>query len=39
MAARRPETLMKGVVYGAMVETYAIFGLITTILLLWSIKV
>ncbi|MFX1554896.1 MAG: V-type ATP synthase subunit K [Promethearchaeota archaeon] len=39
MAARRPETLMKGVIYGAMVETYAIFGLITTILLLWSIKV
>ena len=39
MAARRPETLMKGVIYGAMVETYAIFGLITTILLLWSIKI
>lgn len=39
MAAKRPETLMKGVIYGAMVETYAIFGLIATILLLQGIKV
>jgi V/A-type H+-transporting ATPase subunit K len=39
MAAKRPETLMKGVIYGAMVETYAIFGLIVSILLLLGIKV
>ncbi len=39
MAAKRPETLMKGVIYGAMVETYAIFGLIATILLLQGIKI
>jgi F0F1-type ATP synthase membrane subunit c/vacuolar-type H+-ATPase subunit K len=30
---------MKGVIYGAMVETYAIFGLIATILLLQGITI
>ncbi len=39
MAAKRPETLIKGVIYGAMVETYGIFGLIATILLLQGIRV
>lgn len=39
MAAKRPETLVKGVIYGAMVETYGIFGLIATILLLQGIRV
>jgi V/A-type H+-transporting ATPase subunit K len=32
MAVKRPEAMMKGVIYGAMVETYAILGLLITIL-------
>ena len=39
MAAKRPEATMKSVIYGAMVETYAILGLLTTIFLLLGIKV
>ena len=38
MTAKRPEAMMKGVIYGAMVETYAILGLLATILLLNGIK-
>ncbi|MFH1313270.1 MAG: V-type ATP synthase subunit K [Candidatus Eisenbacteria bacterium] len=38
LTAKRPEEMMKGVIYAAMVETYAIFGLLATILLLNGIK-
>ncbi len=38
LTAKRPEQMMKGVIYAAMVETYAIFGLLATILLLNGIK-
>jgi V/A-type H+-transporting ATPase subunit K len=34
LVARRPEEVAKAMVYGAVVETYAILGLISTILLL-----
>jgi len=35
MVAKRPEAMMKSVIFGAFVETYAVFGLIVTILL-WA---
>ncbi|MFQ5901362.1 MAG: V-type ATP synthase subunit K [Thermodesulfobacteriota bacterium] len=38
LAAKRPEEMMKAVVYAAMVETYAILGLLVTILLLFGIQ-
>lgn len=38
LVARRPEEVAKTMVYGAVVETYAILGLISTILLLQNIK-
>lgn len=38
LVARRPEEIAKGMVYGAVVETYAILGLISTILLLQNVK-
>ncbi len=38
LVARRPEEVAKAMVYGAVVETYAIIGLISTILLLQNIK-
>ncbi len=38
LTAKRPDEMMKGVIYAAMVETYAIFGLVATILLLNGIK-
>jgi V/A-type H+-transporting ATPase subunit K len=38
LVARRPEEVAKAMVYGAVVETYAILGLISTILLLQNIK-
>ena len=38
LTAKRPDEMMKGVIYAAMVETYAIFGLLATILLLNGIK-
>ena len=34
MTAKRPEASMKAVIYAAMVETYAILGLLTTIFLI-----
>ena len=34
MTAKRPETMMKGVIYGAMVETYAVLGLLATLFIL-----
>jgi V/A-type H+-transporting ATPase subunit K len=34
LTAKRPDEMMKGVIYAAMVETYAIFGLVATILML-----
>jgi V/A-type H+-transporting ATPase subunit K len=37
MSAKQPEAAMKGVIYAAMVETYSIFGLLATILLLQQI--
>ncbi len=38
LAVKRPEAMMKGVIYGAMVETYAILGLLITILALNGIN-
>lgn len=38
LTAKRPDEMMKGVIYAAMVETYAIFGLVATILLLNGIR-
>ncbi len=38
LAAKRPEDTGKGVILAAMVETYAVLGLLTTILLLNGIK-
>ena len=38
LTAKRPDEMMKGVIYAAMVETYAIFGLLATILLLNGIR-
>ncbi len=38
LTAKRPDAMMKGVIYAAMVETYAIFGLLATILLLQGIN-
>jgi len=38
MSAKQPESAMKGVIYAAMVETYSIFGLLATILLLQLIN-
>jgi len=38
MATKQTPHFMKGVIYAAMVETYAILGLLTTILLLNGIK-
>lgn len=38
LVARRPQEIAKAMVYGAVVETYAILGLISTILLLQNIK-
>jgi len=37
LTAKRADAMMKGVIYAAMVETYAIFGLLATILLLQGI--
>ena len=38
MVAKRPEEMFKGVMFGALVETYAVVGLVSTILFLNSIK-
>lgn len=38
MAAKQPKESMKGVIYGALVETYAVLGLLITIFLLQGIK-
>ncbi|MFC1855132.1 V-type ATP synthase subunit K [Thermodesulfobacteriota bacterium] len=38
MSAKQPESAMKGVIYAAMVETYSIFGLLATIMLLQGIN-
>lgn len=38
LVAKRSEEAMKAVVYGAMVETYAVLGLLATIFLLMGIK-
>lgn len=39
MAAKRPEAVGKALIFGALVETYAVFGLIVTILALDSIQI
>ncbi len=39
LVAKRSEEAMKAVVYGAMVETYAVLGLLATIFLLMGIKI
>ena len=38
MAAKRPEAVGKALIFGALVETYAVLGLIATILALQAIK-
>jgi V/A-type H+-transporting ATPase subunit K len=38
LTAKRGDQAMKGVIYGVMVETYAVLGLLITILLLMGIK-
>ena len=39
LLAKRPDQLGKGIIYAAMVETYAVFGLLASLLLLNSIQV
>ncbi len=39
MTSKKPEASMKPVIYGAMVETYAVLGLLTTIFLLLGIQI
>lgn len=39
MTAKKPEAAMKPVVYAAMVETYAVLGLLATIFLLLGIQI
>ncbi|KQC12065.1 MAG: hypothetical protein APR63_03500 [Desulfuromonas sp. SDB] len=39
LVAKRPDQAMKGVIYAAMVETYAVLGLLTSFLLLTNIKI
>jgi V/A-type H+-transporting ATPase subunit K len=38
MTAKRPDTMMKGVIYAAMVETYAVLGLLATLFILNGIS-
>jgi V/A-type H+-transporting ATPase subunit K len=38
MGAKRPEATMKPVIYGAMVETYAVLGLLVTLFLLIGLQ-
>lgn len=38
LVAKRTEEIMKAVIYGAMVETYAVLGLLSTIFLLMGIR-
>ncbi len=39
LIAKRPEEMGKGIVYAVMVETYAVFALLATILMLFGIAV
>jgi len=39
VAAKQPQAAMKALVYGALVETYAVLGLVVTIFLLNGIKI
>ena len=39
LLAKRPDQVGKGIIYAAMVETYAVFGLLASLLLLNGIKV
>jgi len=39
MSAKQPEASMKAVIYGAMVETYAVLGLLGTLFLLQGIRI
>ena len=39
LLAKRPDQLGKGIIYAAMVETYAVFGLLASLLLLNAIQV
>lgn len=38
VAAKQPQAAMRALIYGALVETYAVLGLVTTIFLLNGIK-
>ena len=38
VSAKKPEATMRALIYGAMVETYAILGLLGSVLLLFGIK-
>lgn len=39
LLAKRADQMGKGIIYAAMVETYAVFGLLTSLLLLNAIKI
>jgi len=39
VASKHPEASMKALVYGALVETYAVLGLVASIFLLMGVKV
>lgn len=39
MVAKRPSEAAKGIIFGALVETYAVLGLLTTIFLQMGVKV
>ena len=36
LTGKRPDQMAKGIIYAAMVETYAIFGLLISILILFN---
>lgn len=38
VASKHPEASMKAMIYGALVETYAVLGLVTSIFLLFGVK-
>ena len=39
LLGKRPDQMAKGIIYAAMVETYAIFGLLISILMLFNLGI
>jgi len=39
LLGKRPDQMAKGIIYAAMVETYAIFGLLVSILMLFNLGI